>query len=98
MDMARAILPFPLSGNCLKTGARKVSIKAAVAVLLTNMEKKPVMRRKPSNTFTLCVPKGFRSTLASWASSPVFVAAMARMKPPMKSIMTGSANDAMILL
>jgi len=40
-------------------------------------------------SFTLCLPKGFSNTLATKASSPVFAAAMARTKPPMKSMMTG---------
>ena len=67
---------------------------AAVAVFDTNMEKSPVTSRKPSNTISLLVPKGRSNTFASWASSPVLVAAMASTKPPMNSMMTGSAKVA----
>gem|GEM_PF-4033165 len=62
---AIAILPFPLAGSCLNTGVRKVSIIAAVAVLLINIEKIPVIRRNPSRTFSLLLPKGLSSTFAS---------------------------------
>ena len=41
----------PSGGNCLNIGARKVSIIAAVAVLDTNIENNPVMRRNPKSTF-----------------------------------------------
>ena len=95
IDRAMAMRPLPSGGNCLNTGVRNVSIMAAVAVFDTNIEKSPVMRMNPSSTFSLLLPKGFSSTFASCASSPVFVAAMARMKPPMNSMMTGSANVAM---
>ena len=98
MAMVRAMRPFPSGGSWRNTGVRNVSIMAAVAVLDTNMEKMPVMRMKPSSTISLRVPNGFMSTRASWASSPVFVAAMARMKPPMKSMMTGSAKVAIMSL
>ena len=98
MDSAMEMRPLPSGGNCLNTGVRNVSIMAAVAVLETNIEKRPVMSRKPSNTFSLFVPNGFSRALASWASRPVFVAAMARMKPPMNSMITGSAKQAMMPL
>ena len=93
IDMARATRPLPSGGNWRNTGVRNVSIMAAVAVFDTNIENSPVTSRKPSSTISLRVPKGFSSTLASWASRPVFVAAMASTKPPMNSMMTGSAND-----
>ena len=73
-----------------------MSIIAAVAVLLTNIEKMPVMSRKPSNTFSLFLPNGRIRFLASSTSSPDFVAAMARMNPPRKSMMTGSAKAAIM--
>ena len=98
IDMASDMRPLPSGGNWWNTGVRNVSIMAAVAVLETNMEKSPVISRKPSSTISLFVPKGFRSTLASWASRPVFVAAMANTKPPMNSMITGSANVAITLL
>ena len=69
--------------------------KAAVAVLLTNIEKMPVMRIKPSNTFSLLVPNGRMRVRASNTSRPDFVAAMARIKPPRNRMMMGSANVAM---
>ena len=73
---------------------RKVSIMAAVAVLETNMENSPVISKNPSNTNSLLLPKGLSNALANWASSPVLVAAMASMKPPMNSMITGSAKVA----
>ena len=94
MLSAIAIRPLPSGGNCLNTGARKVSIIAAVAVLDTNIENNPVMSRNPKSTFSLLLPKGLSSTLARCASIPVLPAAMARMNPPMKSIITGSAKVA----
>ena len=86
--------PLPSGGNWRNTGVRNVSIMAAVAVFDTNIENSPVMSRKPSSTISLLVPKGFNSTFANWASRPVFVAAIASTKPPMNSMMTGSANVA----
>ena len=65
IDSASAMRPLPSGGNCLNTGVRKVSIMAAVAVLLTNIENKPVMSRKPSNTLSLFVPKGFSNVFAN---------------------------------
>ena len=94
IDMASAMRPFPSGGNWRNTGVRNVSIMAAVAVFDTNIENRPVISRKPSNTISLLVPKGFSSTLANWASRPVFVAAMASTNPPMNSMMTGSAKVA----
>ena len=98
MLSAMAMRPLPSGGSWRNTGVRNVSIIAAVAVLETNMEKRPVIRMNPNSTFSLLVPNGFSSTLANWASSPVFVAAMARMKPPMNSMMTGSAKVAITFL
>ena len=94
MLRAMAMRPLPSGGNCLNTGARKVSIMAAVAVLETNIENKPVMSRKPRSTFSLLLPNGRSNTFARWASIPVLPAAMARMNPPMKSMITGSAKVA----
>ena len=94
MDIARAIRPLPSGGNWRNTGVRNVSIMAAVAVLDTNIEKRPVIRRKPKSTISLFVPKGRSRTLASWASRPVLVAAIASTKPPINSMITGSANVA----
>ena len=65
MLSAMAMRPLPSGGSWRKTGVRKVSIMAAVAVLLTNMEKRPVMRMKPKSTFSLLLPKGLSSTLAN---------------------------------
>ena len=64
MLRAMAMRPLPLAGSCLNTGARKVSIMAAVAVLLMNIENKPVMSRKPSSTISLLLPKGLSRILA----------------------------------
>ena len=96
IDRAREMRPLPSGGNWRNTGVRKVSIMAAVAVLETNIENRPVMSRNPKSTLLLFLPKGLSSTLANWASSPVFVAAMARMKPPMNNMITGSAKVAII--
>ena len=98
MHIVSAIRPLPLAGSAAKTGVRKVSIMAAVAVFDTNMENRPVMSRKPSNTFSLFFPNGRMRFLASSTSSPDFVAAMARMNPPRNSMITGSAKAAMISL
>ena len=82
----------------MNTGVRKVSIMAAVAVLLTNIEKNPVIRMKPRSTFSLFLPKGLSRVRARSTSSPDFVAAMARMKPPRNRMMMGSAKVAMSAL
>ena len=95
MAMVRAIRPLPLTGRALNTGVRKVSIMAAVAVLEMNMEKMPVMSMNPKSTFSLFLPNGAISVLAISTSSPLLVAAMARMKPPRKRMMVGSAKQAM---
>lgn len=47
---ANPIFPFPSAGNAFNTGVRKVSIIAAVAVLLINIEKQAVTKIKPNNT------------------------------------------------
>ena len=94
MANASAMRPLPLAGRLLSTGERNVSIIAAVAVLLRNIEKSPVTSRKPSSTVSLRVPKGFSSTRASFTSSPLFVAAMARMNPPINNMIIGSAKHA----
>ena len=52
------------------------------------------MSRKPNSTILLFVPKGLSRTLANCTSRPVFVAAIAKMKPPINSMMTGSAKVA----
>ena len=92
--MAKATRPLPSGGSWWNTGVRNVSIIAAVAVLDTNIENKPVMSRNPNSTISLRVPKGFSSTLANWASRPVLVAAIASTNPPINSIITGSAKVA----
>ena len=92
--MVNAMRPFPLAGNALKTGVRKVSIMAAVAVLEMNIEKMPVMSRKPKSTYSLRSPKGLMSVRAINTSKPLFVAAMANTNPPRKRMMVGSAKQA----
>ncbi len=64
IESVKAIRPLPSGGSCLNTGVRKVSIIAAVAVLETNIENKPVIRIKPKSTLSDFFPKGFRSTFA----------------------------------
>ena len=98
IESVKATRPLPSGGSALNTGARKVSIIAAVAVLLTNIENTPVMRMKPSSTFSLLLPKGLSSVRAKSTSSPDFVAAIASMKPPRKRMMIGSANVAISAL
>ena len=94
MAMVSAILPLPLAGRVLNTGARNVSIMAAVAVLEMNMEKMPVMMRNPNSTFSLLWPNSLSRKRASITSSPDLEAAMARMKPPKKRMIVGSAKQA----
>ena len=96
MAIVKAIRPLPLAGRALNTGVRNVSIMAAVAVFDMNMENNPVISMKPNNTFSLFFPKGFIIVLAIHTSRPDFVAAIARMNPPRKRIMVGSAKQAMI--
>ena len=91
-----AIRPLPDAGRAANTGVRKVNIMAAVAVLLTNIEKTPVMSKKPNKTFSLFFPKGFIRFFANNTSNPDFVAAIAKIKPPKKSMITGLAKVAMI--
>ena len=98
MLMVNATRPFPLAGRAANTGVRNVSIIAAVAVLETNMEKKPVMRRNPNSTFSLLWPNGRMRFLANSTSRPDFVAAIARIKPPKNRMMTGLAKVAMMSL
>ena len=94
--IVRAMRPLPLAGNERKTGVRKVSIIAAVAVLLINIEKMPVIRINPKSTFSLFFPNGLIKFLARRTSSPDLVAAIAKIKPPKKRIIVGSAKHAMI--
>ncbi len=94
IDIASEIRPLPSGGNWWNTGVRNVSIIAAVAVLETNIENRPVISRNPRSTISLRVPKGLSNTLANCASRPVFVAAIASTKPPINSMITGSANVA----
>ena len=96
IDIVSAMRPFPFAGNDANTGARNVSIRAAVAVFEINIEKIPVMNRKPSSTFSLFFPKGRIIFLANSVSRPDFDAAMARIKPAKNNIIIGSANDAII--
>ena len=94
--IVRAILPLPLAGRALKTGVRKVSIMAAVAVLEMNIEKMPVMRIKPNSTFSLFFPNGLIIVFAIKTSSPLFVAAIASTNPPKNKMIVGSAKQAII--
>ena len=71
-----------------------VSIMAAVAVLLINIENTAITTRKPRSTILGLVPKGLRRNLAMVTSRPYFSAMIARTKPPRKSMTTGSANEA----
>ena len=48
--MASPIFPLPSAGSTFNTGVRKVSIMAAVAVLLRNIENAAVTRMNPNNT------------------------------------------------
>ena len=73
-----------------------MSIIAAVAVLLTNIEKIPVISRKPNSTFSLLRPNGRIRFLASNTSKPDLVAAIAKKNPPRKRIITGLAKVAII--
>lgn len=96
MERVRAMRPFPFAGSALNTGARNVSIIAAVAVLLTNIENVPVIRMKPSKTFSLSCPNGLSRVRAKRKSRPALVAAIAITNPPRKRMMIGSANVAMM--
>lgn len=96
MESVSAVRPLPSGGKAANTGVRKTSIMAAVAVLLINMEKVPVIRMNPSRTVSERFPKGLISVLASSTSNPDLVAAMARINPPRNSMITGLANVAMI--
>ena len=96
MAIANPIFPFPSAGSAFNTGVRKVSIMAAVAVLLRNMEKTAVTRMNPNSTYRDCVPKGLSITRANNTSSPLLVAAMARINPPINSMMIGSAKQCRI--
>ena len=98
MLIVSAVRPFPLAGSAAKTGVRKVSIMAAVAVLLTNMENMPVISRKPRSTFSLFWPNGRIKFLANNTSNPDLVAAIARIKPPKNSMITGLAKVAIMSL
>ena len=89
---ASEIRPPPSGGSIFNTGVRKASIIAAVAVLLTNIEKNAVTIRKPSNTVLGRVPKGLSKARASVTSTPYLDATMASTKPPRKSITVWSAN------
>ena len=92
------ILPLSSDGRVPRTGARKASIIAAVAVLDMNIEKMEITIRKPSRTMRGLVPKMDSRARPMVTSSPYFSAMMASTKPPMNSITTGSAKEAMILL
>ena len=70
IDKVNAIRPLPFAGSAANTGARKVSINAAVAVLEINIENNPVIRRKPSKTFSLFFPNGRIRFRANKVSSP----------------------------
>ena len=98
MASASAVRSFEPSGIALSTGVRKASIMAAVAVLLTNAEKMAVTTMKPRSTVSDLVPNGLRRIRAETTSSRVLVMPMARMNPPMKSRMVGSAKQCMMSL
>ena len=98
MESASPILPLSPSGRAESTGVSRASIIAAVAVLLMNMEKMEITRRKPRSTILGFFPKGASRILASVTSSPYLDAMMASTKPPRKSITTGSAKADIMLL
>lgn len=54
--------------------------------------------KKPNNTFSLLRPNGRIRFFASRTSNPDLVAAIAKKKPPKKSIITGLAKVAIISL
>ena len=96
MESASPTLPVSSSGRLLSTGARKASIIAAVAVLLMNMENTLMTMRNPRRTTLGFFPKSPRRNFAITASIPYLEATMASTKPPMKSITTGSAKEAIM--
>ena len=98
IESVRATRPLPSGGSTFISGARNVSIIAAVAVLLTNMEKMPVTMIKPKRTFSLFVPKGRNRVFARNMSRWDFDAAIARINPPRNNIIIGSAKVAIISL
>ena len=98
MARARAVRSLLPSGIARNTGARKASIIAAVAVLLTNAEKMAVTRMNPRRIVAGFVPNGASSFLASTTSSLVFVIPMASTKPPMNRRIVGSAKQCIRLL
>ena len=97
MANTKAVRPRSPSGKTERTGASMASIMAAVAVLLINMEKMAVISSRPSITIWGLLPKGLSSTRAKLMSRRYLVAAMARKKPPMNSMMMGEAKVAMML-
>ena len=92
----KAIRPLPSGGRALKTGVKNVRVIIAVAVFDRNIEKTPVIKMNPNSTFSDLLPNVFNKVLASNTSRPALLAAIARMKPPKKRIMIGSANVAII--
>ena len=70
------------------------NIIAVVAVLLMNIENTAETNIKPKSTVCDLFPKGLKSTLAKFLSKPHLPAPIARKKPPMNSMMIGSANVA----
>ena len=65
MASAKEIRPPPSLGNVARTGVRNVSIIAAVAVLLMNIENIPMTSRTPRRTVFGFFPKGLSITFAS---------------------------------
>ena len=63
-----------------------------------NMEKTEMTMRKPRSTIFGFVPNRLRRARPIVTSSPYFSAMMARTKPPMNSMTTGSAKEAIMLL
>ena len=98
IESANAIRPLPEVGRVANTGERMVSIIAAVAVFDINIEQMAVTTIKPKSTIGDFVPKGLRIALAIPASNLYLLAIIANTNPPIKSIMIGSANVAIISL
>ena len=92
MERMKANLAGSSGLNSFITGARIASIKAVVAVLLMNIEKTAVIIINPSMTNRGSFPKGLNKTRARLRSRRYLVAAIARKKPPRKSMMIGEAK------
>ena len=89
------LLSISAFSGCDTVKNAEKTVNNAVSNINSTIENNPVTSRKPNSTISLLVPKGRNNTLANWASSPVFVAAIASTKPPINSMITGSAKHAM---